>query len=155
MKKKSFFSILLLISIIFFSGCKKGDNPAPPAPGLPTLTTTAVTSITGTTAQSGGNITADGGAAVTARGVCWSTAANPTTANSKTADGSGTGVFSSSVNGLTAGATYYVRAYATNSAGTAYGNELSFNPAPPRTWLTHLNYHGNYFHNKYYCTKWW
>ncbi len=126
MKKKSFFSILLLISIIVFSGCKKGDKPAPFAPGLPTLTNTAVISITNTTVQSGGYITADGGAAVTARGVCWSTAANPTTSNSKTTDGTGIGIFNSYVIGLTAGATYYVRAYATNSAGTAYGNERSF-----------------------------
>ena len=130
-KKKSFFAILLLISILVFSDCKKKGTPLPSAPVLPTLTTTSITSITGTAAQSGGTITADGGAAVTARGVCWGTAANPTTANSKSTDGSGTGVFSSIINGLTAGVTYYLRAYATNIAGTAYGIELSF--STPRT----------------------
>ncbi len=79
-----------------------------------------------TTAVSGGNVTSDGGAAVTARGVCWSTNHNPTTADSKTVDGSGTGAFTSNLNGLIAGTTYYIRAYATNSAGTAYGDEVSF-----------------------------
>jgi PKD repeat protein len=86
-----------------------------------TLTTTAITSITSTTAISGGNITNDGGSAVTARGVCWSTTANPTTANIKTSDGTGTGIFTSNITGLTANTTYHVRAYATNSTITAYG----------------------------------
>ena len=92
----------------------------------PTLTTTAATNITGTTASSGGNISTDGGSPVTARGVCWSTSTNPTIANSKTIDGTGTGIFPSSITGLTVESTYYVRAYATNSVGTAYGNEVSF-----------------------------
>jgi len=79
-----------------------------------------------TTATSGGNITSDGGAAVTARGVCWATTSTPTTANSKTTDGTGTGSFTSSLTNLSANTTYYVRAYATNSAGTAYGSQVSF-----------------------------
>jgi uncharacterized protein (TIGR02145 family) len=93
---------------------------------VPTLTTTAINSITTTTATSGGNISSDGGASVTARGVCWNTSSDPTTSNIKTTDGTGTGSFTSNITGLTAGTTYYVRAYATNSTGTAYGNELSF-----------------------------
>ncbi|MEK7718341.1 MAG: fibrobacter succinogenes major paralogous domain-containing protein, partial [Bacteroidota bacterium] len=93
---------------------------------LPTATTTSATSITATTATSGGNVTADGGGAVTARGVCWSTNANPTTANSKTSDGTGTGSFTSSITGLIPNTTYNIRAYATNSVGTAYGSNLSF-----------------------------
>jgi uncharacterized protein (TIGR02145 family) len=93
---------------------------------VPTLTTTAVTSITTTTAVSGGIITADGGGSVTARGVCWATTANPTTANSKTTNGTGTGSFSSNLTGLQAGTTYHLRAYATNSAGTGYGDDLTF-----------------------------
>ncbi len=72
-------------------------------------------------------MTDDGGATVTTRGVCWSTSQNPTTSNSKTTDGSGTGSFTSSLTGLTCGTTYYVRAYATNSAGTAYGSQENFN----------------------------
>ena len=79
---------------------------------VPTLTTAAVSSITLTTATSGGEITADGGGSVTARGVCWSTTANPTISNSKTADGTGTGVFTSSLTGLLPATTYYLRSYA-------------------------------------------
>ena len=94
--------------------------------GAATLTTTAITSITLTTAVSGGNVITDGGGSITARGICWSTTASPTTSSSKTSDGTGTGSFTSSLTGLTPATTYYVRAYATNSAGTAYGNEVSF-----------------------------
>ncbi|MCH7658220.1 MAG: fibrobacter succinogenes major paralogous domain-containing protein [Bacteroidetes bacterium] len=93
---------------------------------LPTVTITPISNITENSAQSGGNITDNGGALVTARGVCWSTSSNPTTADSKTTDGSGTGSFTSSITGLTQNTTYYVRAYATNSVGTAYGNEVNF-----------------------------
>jgi uncharacterized protein (TIGR02145 family) len=75
---------------------------------------------------SGGNITFDGGAAITARGVCWSTTPNPTISDSKTDDGTGSGSFPSSVTGLTPETTYHLRAYATNSAGTAYGADVQF-----------------------------
>ena len=88
--------------------------------------TAAVTSITATSATSGGTVSADGGASVTARGVCWSTTANPTMANSKTTDGNGTGTFTSAITGLTSGTTYYIRSYATNSVGTSYGTQVSF-----------------------------
>ena len=94
-----------------------------PAAVVPTLTTAAITNIGTTTATSGGVITANGGATVTSRGVCWSTISGPTIANSKTTDGAGNGTFISNITGLTPSATYYVRAYATNSAGTAYGDE--------------------------------
>ncbi len=97
-----------------------------PSQNLATLTTTAVTDITVNTATSGGNITDDGGSAVTERGVCWSTSSNPTTSDSITTDGIGTGSYSSSLTALLSNTTYYVRAYATNSVGTAYGNEVSF-----------------------------
>jgi len=93
---------------------------------LPTVTTDQATNITQTTATSGGSVTSDGGTTVTARGVCWSTTSNPTLMNSYTTDGSGTGAFISNITGLTGNTLYYVRAYATNSVGTAYGNEVSF-----------------------------
>lgn len=93
---------------------------------LAALTTTAMTLVTSTTATSGGNITSDGGITITARGVCWNTATGPTVANSKTVDGTGMGAFTSNLTGLTTATTYYVRAYATNSQGTAYGNEVVF-----------------------------
>lgn len=93
----------------------------------PTITSVAVSSITGGSASSGGNVSSDGGSAITARGVCWSTATNPTTAlATKTIDAGTTGAFSSNIAGLSETTTYYVRAYATNSAGTSYGNEISF-----------------------------
>ena len=93
---------------------------------IPVVTTTTASSITTTTASSGGNVTNDGGATVTARGVCWSETANPTTAGSHTTDGSGTGSFSSYITGLSANTLYHYRAYATNSVGTSYGAEYSF-----------------------------
>jgi hypothetical protein len=93
---------------------------------VPTVTTNTVSSIAQTTATCGGNVTADGGATVSAKGVCWATTTNPTTANSKTTNGTGTGAFTSSLTGLTANTTYYVRAYATNSAGTSYGAVQTF-----------------------------
>ena len=96
----------------------------------PTVATTAVSNIDKTTATGGGNVTADGGAEVTARGICWSTSHNPTVSDSHTTDGTGTGSFTSAMTSLTANTTYYVRAYATNSAGTAYGEEVSFTTLP-------------------------
>ena len=98
-----------------------------PNPGnLATLTTLPIGNITDITATTGGNITNDGGTPVTQRGVVWSVSPNPTTANNSTNNGSGTGSFTSNLTGLTASTTYYVRSYATNSAGTSYGNEASF-----------------------------
>ena len=95
--------------------------------GYPTLAaTTAATSITSTTAASGGNVTDIGTSAVTAKGVCWGTTTGPLVTGSHTTDGTGSGTFTSSLSGLTPGTTYYVRSYATNTAGTAYGAEVSF-----------------------------
>jgi len=95
---------------------------------LPVVTTTSIDSntVSTTTAVSGGNVTNDGGAAVSTRGVCWNTSGSPMISDSKTTDGSGTGVFASTLTGLTAGTTYYVRSFATNSTGTSYGNGKSF-----------------------------
>ena len=93
---------------------------------LPTVTTNAVTNIKATTATCGGYVSSDGNGTVTARGICWSTKPNPTISDSKTTDGSGTGSFTSYMSGLQDGTTYYVRAYATNEKGTAYGEEKSF-----------------------------
>ncbi|MCX6266121.1 MAG: hypothetical protein NTW16_02005, partial [Bacteroidetes bacterium] len=96
---------------------------------LPTMTTTAVTSITTSTATSGGNVTDDGGSTITTRGVCWSTSINPLVTGSHTNETGTTGVFTSNLADLTASTLYYVRAYATSSTGTAYGNEVSFTTA--------------------------
>ncbi len=111
-------AVTLLMVFALFYGCKKTD--------IPVLTTTAISSITTSSASSGGNITDDGGAEVTARGICWGTASKPEITGSKTSDGKGIGSFTSSITDLTPNTKYYVRAYATNSEGTAYGNEQSF-----------------------------
>jgi hypothetical protein len=98
-------------------------------PVVPTLTTAAVTAITSFTATGGGNVTNNGGASITARGVCFGTKTSPTVADGKTSDGTTTGAFVSSLKGLKHNTTYYVRAYATNSAGSGYGPEVSFKTA--------------------------
>jgi hypothetical protein len=97
----------------------------------PQLTTASITNITANSSVSGGNITYDGGTAITARGVCWNTSPNPTIANSKTNDGNGSESFTSQITGLNVNTIYYVRAYATNSVETAYGDEKDFNTLPP------------------------
>lgn len=121
MKKIVTFKLLsLLISILLFSSsCDKTKF-------LPILTTTTVSNITQNTVNSGGEITSDGGSDVTARGVCWSLKPNPTIKDSLTKDAAGTGVFISSIKNLLADTTYYVRAYATNKDGTAYGIQVTF-----------------------------
>jgi hypothetical protein len=98
-----------------------GDGPE-----LPTLTTAAVSEVTFRMAMAGGIITSDGGAAITARGVVWGTGPEPDLSGYRTEDGDGTGIFTSTLTGLQPNTTYYVRAYATNAAGTAYGQEVSF-----------------------------
>ncbi len=101
--------------------CVSGD--------LPTLTTTSVTDITANSAKCGGIIISDGGANITAKGICWSTSPNPTiTSNNYTSNCSGTSPFTCNLIGLSYNVKYYVRAYATNVAGTSYGEELDFTP---------------------------
>ncbi len=95
-------------------------------PVVPTLTTAAITAITGNSATGGGNVTVGGGATVTARGVCYGISHLPTLSNSFTSNGTGTGAFVSALASLKGNTTYYVRSYATNSAGTGYGPEISF-----------------------------
>ena len=121
MKKNTLIAFVLFL---IFSSCSKDDSNTTII--LPIITTTPITSIDFTTANSGGNITNNGGDDVTARGVCWATTQNPTIANSKTTNGTGIGIFNANLTGLTENTIYYVRAYATNSVGTAYGNEISF-----------------------------
>ena len=111
-------------------GDVNGSNIPSPTQDLPSLTTAALTNLSTNTATSGGYVFSDGSATVTTRGVCWSTSPNPTTAGSHTTDGTGTGTFVSNLTGLTAGTMYYVRAYATNSVGTAYGSDVSFTTMP-------------------------
>lgn len=99
---------------------------SPASVTLPTVITAEVTEITTNSAKSGGEVTNDGGAEVTERGICWGTDANPTLSDSHVAAGTGTGSFSATMSDLQANTTYHVRAYATNSAGTAYGLDKEF-----------------------------
>ncbi|MCE2770184.1 MAG: fibrobacter succinogenes major paralogous domain-containing protein [Saprospiraceae bacterium] len=111
-------------------------------PAFATLTTNVATSVTNITAISGGNITSDGGTPVTARGICWSTSPNPTVTNDSTRNGAGTGAFSSNISGLLGSTTYYVRAYAVNTTGVSYGNQITFTtpvPTPPSLTTTTLS----------------
>ncbi len=129
MKRKIKFLVyplaVMLMGLFVIIGCSDDDtDPVNP----PTLTTLAVTDITETSAKSGGNITDDGGSAVTARGVIWSTSADLTLGNNEgiTSDGAGAGSFTSIITDLEPETQYYVRAYATSSNGTGYGNALAF-----------------------------
>ena len=111
-------------------------------PAFATLTTNVATSVTNMAAVSGGNITSDGGTPVTARGICWSTSPNPTVTNSTTNNGAGTGIFSSNISDLLGSTTYYVRAYAVNTTGLSYGNQITFTtpvPTPPSLTTTALS----------------
>jgi len=117
-------TVMTIFITVFITSCEKEQEPV-----VPSVTTGNVSAITLTTATSGGNVTSDGGASVTARGICWGTTQNPATDGSKTSNGTGTGSFTSNLTGLTPGTQYYVRAYATNTAGTAYGNQQTFTTA--------------------------
>lgn len=127
MKKKFLIvSLIVIIAAAAITGCKKGSDNAPGSTGasIPVLSTTAASNITSTTVQSGGTITSDGGATVTARGVCYSFLQSPTIASNKTTNGSGTGTFVSTTSNMVVNHGYYMRAYATNTSGTGYGNEI-------------------------------
>jgi len=130
MKKQFRLTTIILLGTLIFNGCKKNDKTPEPTPSpLPVISTTNISSITVNTALSGGNVTSEGASAITAVGVCWDTNPSPTTLKPHTNNGAGTGSYTSAISSLTPGTTYYVRAYATNGNGTAYGNEISFTTA--------------------------
>jgi uncharacterized protein (TIGR02145 family) len=133
MKKASVYTIASITAIFLALslGCTKTENQENPdeqdTTDVPVLSTAAVTGITVTTAVSGGTITSDGGAPVTARGVCWSsTNPDPKVTDHKTNDGTGSGSFISQLEGLPESTHCYAAAYATNSKGTAYGATIIF-----------------------------
>jgi hypothetical protein len=121
-KPMIFLVVFFGVSFLLLFNCKK---EVPTAIVLPTITTAELSYITSNTAKGGGNITNDGGSPITFRGVCWSTSPTPTISDSKTSDGTGTGSFTSSITGLLHGRTYFFRAYAANSMGTSYGNQIT------------------------------
>ena len=114
---------------------------------LPTVTTRTVSDVTGSTALAGGSVTDNGGSTIMARGICWSTAQNPTIENnSVNVDVNDIAEFSCNISGLVAGVTYYVRAYATNAVGTAYGEQVSFTTPFICGLSTIPDYDGNIYH---------
>jgi len=123
---KTGMKIASLLVLIAFQACEPEPEEQPLPITKPEVSTFAVYSITYKTAASGGEVTNDGGAQITSRGICWSTNNNPTINDYKTSNGAGTGNFTSELVNLSPENKYYVRAYATNSKGTAYGSELSF-----------------------------
>lgn len=123
------FYLLAIFSIAMVS-CKKEQDLII----LPAVETLTVNNTTSTTATSGGNITDDGGGSIIERGLCWDIHPHPTTSlPTKTMDGQSKGVFVSELSDLVPGQKYYLRAYATNSAGTSYGNEISFETLTSQT----------------------
>ena len=131
--------------LLVVNSCKKEVK-------IPELFTTELSAVNETSAICGGFISAvdDKKADITDRGVCWSTNPNPSIADNKTSDGSGSGSYTSLMTGLTAHTTYYVRAYATNSAGTSYGNIVAFS-----TMKTVIDYDGNVYNTIQIGTQVW
>ncbi len=114
------------------------------APTLATVGTNVINQFSNTTALVGGSVTQDGNTTVTERGIVYNTTGTPTLADTKVAIGTGTGTYSQTISGLTSGLTHYVRAYATNSVGTAYGNVSQFATAGPFTLAQAHNFNSNW-----------
>lgn len=125
MKRLSILLIVSLVSLLVCQSCEPSEEDLIQL-GYPSVTTYSISSVTQTSAICIGNVTSDGGAAVTAKGVCWSTSQDPTIDDNKTLDGFGSGSYTSIITNLNPNTTYYVRAYATNSVGTNYGENKSF-----------------------------
>jgi len=144
---KKWFLTLILTGIILTltNSCKKEESEdlvLPEPSEVPVLVTTNVSDITYTSAISGGEITSDGGATITAQGVCWGTGQMPTVSDNKTNESIGDRNFTSNLTGLVSGTTYYARAYAVNNVGTAYGDVVSFTTIP----LEVTDIDGNVYH---------
>lgn len=134
--KKNIYKLLCIgIVAITLNSCEKDDY------NLPTLTTAAISDITSSSANCGGTISNDGGASIVAKGVCWSTKETPLITDNIAVNGTGIDSFTSIITDLSPNTTYYVRAFATNSKGTGYGNTISFT-----TLVTITDIEGNIYH---------
>ena len=121
--KTSLIVILIFGTAIYLPSCKKDANP-------PVVKTKIVSEVTKTTVTIEGSVTDDGGAEIIEIGICWSTSLNPTVSSNKASNGKGFESISTIITGLTPQTRYYVRAYAINSAGISYGNQVSFETTP-------------------------
>ncbi len=125
--------LLVLSFSLFIISCKKDSGSS--ANKLPKLSTTVISQLGSTSVKTGGTISTAGLGIVTARGVCWGTTKGPTSAGNHTTDGTGVGTFESNITGLLPSTTYYLRAYATNAEGTAYGSEINFITLTPDVYV--------------------
>lgn len=150
-------ALLCGLVLVFLSGCKKDNTEENTAQNPPEINTSSITDITHNSATGGGEVTSEGSASVTARGICWSTQQGPTVDNPRTLDGGGAGSFASNMSSLTPGTTYYVRAYATNSLGTSYGVQVSFatDNAPPCPGTPTVTYEGKTYSTVLIGTQCW
>ncbi len=123
---KRYTLLLSLFTALVLPGCTKSGEEESTVDGIPTVNTSPITGITTTAAVSGGTIISEGSSPVTARGICWSLGSGTASVSGNHTVDATTATYLSSITGLTANTTYYVRAYATNAAGTGYGNELVF-----------------------------
>ncbi len=115
-------AVLFMGTAIIINSCGKGEDDEK----LPTVVTGEVTDVAFQSAYCEGNVTDDGGNPIKVKGVCWCLTSSPKISDAKTDNGEGVGSFKSALNGLSPNTTYYIRAYATSSAGTSYGTEKSF-----------------------------
>jgi streptogramin lyase len=138
-EKRKYLSLVFL-SILILSSCSRNGSPAPAT--IPVLTTLAVNNIMDTSATSGGMITSDGGAVITARGIQWDTTA-AFSGPKEVLSGTGNGSFTANLTSLIPGTNWYVRAFATNTVGTAYGNTVQFTSTAPPSDYTVSTYAGN------------
>jgi hypothetical protein len=123
--------LLLFGFLLVFAACEPVDEPE-----TPDISTVTITNITQTTAKGGGEVISEGDTPVTERGICWSTNSSPTTADTKASSGTGGGIFEANITDLQPNTKYFVRAYATNAAGTSYGSEVEFTTTLPLKGLT-------------------
>ena len=144
----------MLVFCLVVSCSENDDNPASANITVPLLSTDSVSIVTAVSARCCGTVISDGGSPLTARGVCWCKNKKPTVDNDSMIEGSNTGCYSCLITGLTANTTYYVKAYATNSIGTGYGEELSFTTKVLETG-TVVDINGNTYKTVKIGNQWW